>query len=211
MIKVTAHTGCEGTEANSLEAIARGAASGANAVEFDVRFLNGAPVLAHDKSEGELLSFAEALDEVKKYDGLELNIDLKEYSNLPEVQRIVEEKGMLDRVYFTGVFFRHVRLVRAFAPKIPYFVNNYPVISSHFKCLSRILAKRLKRRGALGININKKLFSPYVMDAIKEQGLLNSIWTVSDEAEMPAFVDMQPDNITSREPTKLLAVINGKR
>ena len=46
---VTAHTGCEGTKDNSLEAIEKGYLSGADIVEFDVHFnSNGEPVLAHD-------------------------------------------------------------------------------------------------------------------------------------------------------------------
>ena len=46
---ITAHTGCEGTADNSLEAIEKGYLSGADIVEFDVHFdSKGEPVLAHD-------------------------------------------------------------------------------------------------------------------------------------------------------------------
>ena len=46
---ITAHTGCLGTKANSLDSLRAALESGANAVEFDVRFqTDGTPVLSHD-------------------------------------------------------------------------------------------------------------------------------------------------------------------
>ena len=47
---VTAHTGCEDTADNSLEAISAGIAAGADIVEFDLRFdSEGKGILSHDE------------------------------------------------------------------------------------------------------------------------------------------------------------------
>ena len=57
----TAHTGCCGTEDNSLEAIKVGIEHGADIVEFDLNFLSdGTPVLAHDKPKGNEITLDEA-------------------------------------------------------------------------------------------------------------------------------------------------------
>ena len=46
---ITAHTGCLGTKLNSLDSLRAALESGANAVEFDIRFQSdGTPVLSHD-------------------------------------------------------------------------------------------------------------------------------------------------------------------
>ena len=43
---VTAHTGCEGADDNTLESISRGAVAGADIVEIDLHFLpDNTPVL----------------------------------------------------------------------------------------------------------------------------------------------------------------------
>ena len=73
---VTAHTGCEGTEDNSLEAICKGYESGADIVEFDLNFASdGTPVLAHDKAESDSVTLDEAFAVISELEGLYVNVD----------------------------------------------------------------------------------------------------------------------------------------
>ena len=87
---VTAHTGCEGTKDNSLEAIEKGYLSGADIVEFDVHFNSeGEPVLAHDYAADDSVKLKDAFELVAKCDGLRVNVDCKTVDNL---KAIIDDK-----------------------------------------------------------------------------------------------------------------------
>ena len=52
-VMYTAHTGCMGTKANSIQSIEAGYKNGASIVEFDLNYdKNGEPVLSHDEPKG---------------------------------------------------------------------------------------------------------------------------------------------------------------
>ena len=88
---ITAHTGCLGTKANSLDSLRAALESGANAVEFDVRFqTDGTPVLSHDAVQdyGKSPRLADAFALIAQKDGVQVNLDLKQTDHLPEIARL---------------------------------------------------------------------------------------------------------------------------
>ena len=101
---LTAHTGCEGTKDNSLDAITLGFGYGAQIVEFDLNFnSNGIAVLSHNEPKGNEPTLDEAFALVSGYKGLRVNVDVKNTLDLKQVTDLAEKHGILDRIFYTGL------------------------------------------------------------------------------------------------------------
>lgn len=205
---VTAHTGCLDTQMNTLESLRIALDSGAQTVEFDIRFLaDGTPVLGHNEEDkaADSATVSDALAMVAACPGITVNLDLKEFSPLEQLQAVVEQTGMMGRVFYTGVDADHIAAVRAATPEIPCYLN------ASFNALNRRSASHLEElvqlcldNGAVGINCNYQYNSERLVQLCRENGLLLSVWTVDDGDDMEIQLDLAPDNITTRRPDLLL-------
>lgn len=204
----TAHTGCMGTKDNSLESIAVGVECGAQIIEFDVQYYNGVPVLSHDAPKGNEITLKEAFLKIKEYENLRVNVDIKSVEYLSEVQKIAEETGMLDRIFFTGIFEENVEIVKSACPKIQYYLNVsvLPKRKQTKEYLMTIIEK-VKSCGAVGINFNKDNATAELVKAFHQNGLLVSIWTVNHKRTILRILSYGPDNITTRRPDKIKEVL----
>ena len=205
---VTAHTGCMGTEQNTLESLETALESGAQTVEFDIRFLDdGTPVLGHNEGDKSTDSpkVSDALAMVASYPGITVNLDLKEFTPLDRLQDEVEKAGMMGRVFYTGVDADHIEAVRQATPEIPCFLNVMmnPLTMRSAAYLEGIVRQCLNY-GAIGVNCNYLFNSETLEKLCHENGLLLSVWTVDDEGAMDDQLDLAPDNITTRHPDVLL-------
>ncbi len=206
---ITAHTGCEGTEDNSLEAIHKGREAGADTVEFDLRFdMSGKGILAHDEYENNPVSLEEALKAVSQYDTLRVNVDCKTTDNLKEVYRIGEKYGITDRLFYTGIEEKDVEAARTQTPEIPYFLN-YSVekLKKNDDDYISSLISLVKEKGAVGLNINHGQCSKKMVKMFRDEGLQVSVWTANDIFAMLKCISFAPDNITTRHPSALIKLI----
>lgn len=202
---ITAHTGCMGTKANSLDSIKNGVENGASVVEFDLYFTkDGEPVLSHDKPVGGEVTLDEAFEFISKYDGLKINVDIKTCNALEKVYPAAQKYGVENRIFYTGVKDEFVESVKKGSPEVTYFLN---VGVDKSKNTDReyllTLVEKVKNAGAVGINFNYKNASKKLVDIFHENGLLVSIWTVDNEYNMYKILSFAPDNITTRNPDKL--------
>lgn len=205
----TGHTGCMDTEDNSLESIDIAVKYGAQIVEFDLNFNSeNEPVLAHDDPKGGEVTLDEAFERVSKYDGLKVNVDVKNTQALEKVAPLAEKHGILDRIFYTGITENDVEVVRNYSPKVEYFLN-MDVLSpkKHTEEYLLSLVQKVKDCGAIGINFNKDNASKELVDTFHENGLLVSIWTVSNDKDIYRILSYAPDNITTRRPDKLQEVL----
>ncbi len=209
-VKYTAHTGCVGTPDNSLKSIETGVKYGADIVEFDIRFHNGEIVLSHDEPVGGEVTLEQAFLKVKEYDGLMVNVDVKSTEQLHIVQDTAIETGVLDRIFFTGIFENDIDTVKKECPLITYYLN-MEVLPKDKQTPEYLqgLVDKVKKCGAVGINFNKNNASKELVDAFHNAGLKVSIWTVSKEHEMYKVLSYCPDNITTRRPDKLQTILGG--
>ena len=200
----TAHTGCMGTEDNSLESIEVGVENGAQIVEFDVRYYKQNPVLAHDEPKGDEVTLKEAFLKVKEYENLKVNVDIKSTEYLQKVQIIAEETGVSDRIFFTGIEESDVDIVKKTCPDVQYYLN-VDVLSPRKQSEEYLLSlvEKIKSCGAVGINFNKVKATQELVDIFHENGLLVSIWTVNTGLKMRKILSFAPNNITTRKPDKL--------
>lgn len=208
---LTAHTGCEGTLDNSLEAIEKGAAT-ADIVEFDLSFTDsGEPVLAHDKAEKDSIALKDAFETAAKYKNLKVNVDCKSTDNLAIVPEIAEACGILDRIFYTGIEEKDVEAVRMQTPDIEYYLNADIIKSKkNDEDYIRSLVSLTKDSGAIGLNINFGGVSEKMVEIFHKEGLKISVWTVNKEKDMHKVLAFGCDNITTRQPTKLKGIINSK-
>ena len=207
---VTAHTGCEETEDNSLESIKKGYESGADIVEFDLAFTSdGEAVLSHDVPQENCVSLDEAFAIVAELPDLKVNVDCKSVANLKKVVELSKKHNIKDRIFYTGIREENVAAVTEQTPDIAYWLN-YDVDTEKNKDEEYLLSLSDKTRalGAVGININFNACTKELVEVFHREGLLVSIWTVNKTSDMIKVISFGVDNITSRNPSQLIRIIN---
>ena len=206
----TAHTGCCGTEDNSLDAIKVGVEQGADIVEFDLYFNNeNIAVLSHDEPKGNEITLDEAFKLVATYKDIKVNVDVKLCDdNLHVVYDLAEKYNITDRIFFTGINFEDIEIVKKECPTVPYYLN-YDVLKANKQTTDYLndLVKIVKDNGAVGINFNKDSATKELVDTFHNNGLLVSIWTVNEEKDMYKILYFAPDNITTRNPDVLKEIL----
>ncbi|MDR0624235.1 MAG: glycerophosphodiester phosphodiesterase [Treponema sp.] len=107
-LNITAHSGCDGTEQDSLDSIRAGIRNGADAVEVDIRCNSaGEIVLSHDRDESGAYrgcaSLAEAFDLVIRDGRIGINCDVKERETIPAILNLAGRMGLgPGRLILTG-------------------------------------------------------------------------------------------------------------
>ena len=206
---VTAHTGCEETEDNSLDSIRKGYESGANIVEFDLNFTSdGEAVLSHDEPHSGCVTLDEAFALIAEFSDLKVNVDCKSIANLKVVTELAQKHGISDRIFYTGIREEDVKAVREQTPNISYWLNfDVDVEKNTDEEYLLSLAKKTREVGAVGININYETCSKQLVDVFHREGLLVSIWTVNKKFDMVKTVPFCADNITTRNPSQLIEIV----
>lgn len=206
---VTAHTGCEGTEDNTLESMRAGAFAGADIIEIDLQFLpDGTPVLCHNEPNGKDYPTLDSAFALLKELEVRMNVDVKSVANIAVVKPLAEKHGVLDRIFFTGVEEEKVKAVKEGAPGVEYFLNTgVNKRKNTDKAYIESLIKKVKDCGAIGINMNHKGASKALVEAFREAGLLVSLWTANDKKTMIRCCYYEPDNITTRKPSELIELM----
>ncbi len=209
---ITAHTGCLGTQQNSLDSMKLGRGNGANIVEFDLRCdKNGDLVLSHDEPMGGEIPLNEAFSLLSSFENTKANVDIKMTDELEKVYPLAKEYNVADKIFYTGVKDEFVEPVKTKSPEIPYFLNvKVSKLKNKNKNYLLTLVEKVKNAGAIGINFNYKSASKELVDIFHENGLLVSIWTVDSEYNMYKILSFRPDNITTRHPDKLVKIIDQK-
>lgn len=206
---VTAHTGCHKTADNSLESIERAISSGADVTEFDLRFSSdGRGILAHDEGTENPVTLDEAFVLIATDSKIRVNVDCKTTDNLKEVYLLSEKYGITDRIFYTGIEEKDVEAVKEQTPEIAYYLNYSADIrkKSNEEYIKELISL-VKEKGAAGLNISFTQCSKKMVEMFRKEGLLVSVWTANNEAEMLMCLSMLPDNITTRYPETLLELI----
>lgn len=207
---ITCHTGALYTRMNTLNSVKRSVSWGADIVEFDVSFRpDGTPVIIHNSapSQNQGVLLEKALDEVVKSKTCKINLDIKSTKNLGAVDRLVKQKNLQKRVFYTGVFEEWIDEVKS-KSKIPFYINCNPTSEESIQdeYIERIISKA-KETGAIGINSNFRGVSEKMVSAVHNNGLLISLWTANKTPEMFIALELKPDNITTKNPHILKKLI----
>ncbi len=208
---VTAHTGCEKTKDNSLDAITLGFGYGADIVEFDLNFdKDGKPVLSHDApGDKKCVTLDEAFLLVSGYNNLKVNVDVKSTEDLKSVVLCAEKHGISDRIFFTGIEKDKVDIVKEQAPGVVYYLN-VAVDNGRKESPEYIdeLIEEIKATGACGINLRYTGCTELMVNEFHKNGLLVSVWTVNKKSAMKKMLSLGVDNITTRKIKDLKEMIS---
>lgn len=212
-LTVTAHTGCEGTEDNTLESIRAGASAGADIVEIDLNFMpDGTPVLCHNPPKSKSYPTLDSAFELLRELEVRMNVDVKSTVNIPEVKSLAQKHGVLDRIFFTGVEETDVEAVKNGAPGTSYYLNVSVSKSKNTdKTYIDSLVRKVKECGAIGINMKYVGCSDMLVEAFRKEGLLVSLWTANSKSVMVRCLCFRPDNITTRKPSELIELMDGAK
>lgn len=210
---VTARTGCQGSALNTLDSIKKGIESGADIIEFDLRFdENGEPVLSRDAQSKDAVHLKDALKDaltlISEHKNIKANINVKDTSNLALVSRYAEECGTIRQVFFTGISAKDVSAAERIYPMIPYYIN-YTVNTNGSNDMAYIshVIEIVENCGAIGINMNYKGASKELVESFHNEGLLVSLRTVNSKIKLCKVLRLSPNNITTEHPKRLLALL----
>ena len=200
-ITITAHTGCMDTEANSVESIIRGFEENADIVEIDLRFAeDGTPIMSHDSPTGGEIPAAEAFKVLAQHKDKKMNIDVKTTDGLEAIPALAEEYGVTEQIFFTGIDENMVEATKEKCPGIPYYINMSPEYPDE-------AVARIKELGGIGLNSHYSHINRAMVAACHEAGLLVSAWTCNGVDEIKRMINCGVDNITTRRPDRLFALL----
>ncbi len=206
---VTVQTGCKGSAPDILDSIKNGIESGADIIEFDLRFdKNGEPVLSNGTPNKDAVHLKDALTLISEHKNIKANIDVKETSNLALVSRYAEECGVLRQVFFTGISAKDVSAAERIYPAIPFYIN-YTVNTNGSNDMAYIshVIEIVENCGAIGINMNYKGASKELVESFHNEGLLVSLRNVNSKIKLCKALRLSPDNITTKHPERLLSLL----
>lgn len=212
---VTAHSGCEFTADNSMEFVNKCVEINAQVAEMDITHRkNGAIVMIHktlaENDEGVL--FEDAIKFISENsDTIKCNLDLKSFDEIGKVVDIIDKYDMRDRCFFTGIAEEQVKAVKAQGKGVPYYLNvKFPPSKKHNEKYLCEIIKKIQDSGAIGINCHYSLASKEMVKLFRDNGLLLSFWTANTARVMKKLLLLSPDNITTRFPLKIKALIEKK-
>ena len=207
---VTAHAGAFDTPDNSIAFVEKVIAENCDIIEIDVTFRpSGLPVMIHASApaETEGVPLEEALSRIAAHPAMRMNLDLKSTANLQALDALLQKYGLLNRAFYTGVSFDWAQKVRQDSA-VPYYINfSFSCREKRSPAAADAAAKRIKESGALGLNCHYDSVTPTAVRAVRENGLLVSLWTANTPRGMRKSIVLCPDNITTRHPDKLKDVL----
>ena len=196
---ITAHSGCEGTEDNSLAHILAAIASGAEMIEVDVRQApDGALYLSHDVPEdiGSRPALRTLFEQVSQAENMEMNLDVKTEGLIGPVMALAKEFGLERRIVFTGACNADRALANSLGAEM------WRSMWSGKQIPDGIEANRAD--GSPYLNVYYPMITEEYDRMLREAGGAFSAWTVNDEKNIRRFLEMGIGNITTRTPALAL-------
>ncbi|QDH20388.1 glycerophosphodiester phosphodiesterase [Saccharibacillus brassicae] len=231
---ITAHTGCMGYLAHSLESLCAALKLGVDVYEDDIRVtVDGVPVLAHDDevklsrgrrgslkeltleeleadSAAPILLLADVLSWIRTT-GKRMNLDIKTADALEPVSVLVKQMKMDDRVFLSGCEYDWAVRANRIGPYLRKLLN---VNVDSFRSLSYEDAvsqacEEARTAGCFGLNVPYQAVRPQLLAAARQQSLDVFAWTVAEADDMRRLAQWGVHSITTLDPAKLIAVREG--
>lgn len=241
MTVITAHSGCDGTDRDSIAAIEAGIALGADCVEIDVRpDESGALYLSHDARSGYkgAVRVEDALKRAAQA-GICINCDLKQPEALYPLLSAAADHGLgRGQLILSGSVSCDLLAADAsIARRAQIYLN----IEEMLKCLpagpaggysalpweqlrprygglleeyKEWLADNAVRFGAAAINMPFEGVEQRLVEFFRSRGAELSVWTVNAEEDIARFVKAGVKNITTlnvRTALRVRAAVTGER
>ncbi len=210
-MKVTAQTGCLGTEEDSFLSVKTGIGAGAQMVSINVAFTEkGIPVLAGslEKANNEAVELERIFEFVSDMEEISIIINLKEITNLPVVEKMVKDYSMQGRIFFSGITVHHVPYVVKKCPSVGIFLDIEPEkrkLKDPEYCIE--IAERAMSAGASGVKCEFDKTNAFLGDTLKTYGIILCVTGAETELDFYRALDRGATNIITKEPKMLLAIL----
>lgn len=210
-LTVTAQTGCLGTVENSYLSAKTGVNAGAQAISADISFSkDGTPVLAAKLEDAD--ENAVTLERIFQYladkEHVSMYLNIKQVTNLPAIEKLVEQYAMRKRVFFTGANKNQVPFLQSKAPSVRICLEIKPQkdkINDPLYCSE--LVETAMNLGVFGVHCDGKLAGKTLVETVKMYGLTFSVYGIEKEVDFYRLLDIGVDNITTKDPKTLITVI----
>ena len=202
---ITAHSGCEGTPDNSIEHIRTAIASGAEAFEVDIHYVNGELILTHDTPEGEskVPTLADAFALASAHPSICVNCDLKQDRIKDKVIALAKEYGMEDRILFTGSYYHEDEFPMMAETTADWWINMDNSTADEAYAVYAALNHEYRMFNINHNTINAEGF----VERVQAAGYHLSVWTVNDEELLRRIMSIPcVRSITTRQPRLALAL-----
>lgn len=207
---VTAHTGAYDMPDNSMEFIHKALEMHPAIIEIDIRCRpDGSIAMSHDsiKSNDEGEDVAEVFSLMKGTD-IRMNLDIKQTAALKGLYKLIRKYGLRRQVFMTGLGEPEVPVARVDCPRIKYYLNCSPDTSAiNDPAYQEELLAKLKETGSIGVNCNYKYANGTLCELLHRNGYLLSVWTVNDSEDAARMIGIGVDNITTRKPEVINALL----
>lgn len=190
---ITAHAGAEDTPANTLESMQTLLYIGADAVEVDVRRVEGTLILSHDTpAKGKTCAtLREVLALLKTVPHIKMNIDIKTPGLITDILTLARETGISDNLLMTGDVGQDDYEI-ILNNEIPLWLNHYLLPMREWPNP----VQGAEKLGFMIVNIDKRMLT----DNMLRQADRISVWTVNDEETLRRLLSAGVKNITTRKP-----------
>ncbi|MEY8351925.1 glycerophosphodiester phosphodiesterase [Lachnospiraceae bacterium 54-53] len=211
---ITAHSGCDGTQDNSLEFIEYALSAGADCLEVDVRRNQAGDLfLAHDETGEERVKLCEAFALVKSFPEKKINCDLKMKDLEIPVYRLAREfKAECQLIYSGEVSIKLLREKDKEFPEAEIYLNVenlFPEVyceapGAHGQEKLKDMLAQAKGCPISCINMEYHLFTDEIIDLLALIKLRGSAWTVDEPEEARRLMEKDIFNITTRNLKKAM-------
>lgn len=219
---ITAHSGCDRTEDNSLEFIRYALGLAVDAFEVDVRKNSrGELILSHDETQEDAVLLAEAFALLKSHPEKKINCDLKQRCIEDDVVALAREYGVENQLIFTGdVNPELFRKGNVKYPQVLWFANPdcfQPDFESWQQSgitpeqeLARLeeLLEQMLGYQAAGLNWYYGT-AERIWEKAKMLGIGISVWTVNEPELQKRWLARKAENITTRCVCQMIALRDG--
>lgn len=204
---ITAHSGSDNTPDNSLEFVSYALKTSADALEIDVRKLNGKLVISHDEASDNLPTLQDAFSLVIQHPSMKVNCDLKESNLELEVCQLAASNHLEKRLILTGTVnadlfpmheFPDVQVYLNIELYVPNLYLNYREIPDFELKAAEEILKVCHRSKINTVNINQVIVTRRFIEILKKEGVGISAWTVDIPLEMDWFFSKGVTNMTTR-------------
>ena len=200
---------------NTLESFDAALDIGVDMIEFDVRVQRGGLLLAHTKLHGVLLpcpTLDRALDHLssRRFDGVELNLDLKDTACVEPTLAALERFGLKERALLSSQCVAIVDRVRTLDPSVPTAISVGGRVS---RAVQRWGAWRgrvldaLHRRRFDALMAYHALIDAALVEATHERGADLYAWTVDDPSRIRSLTELGVRGITTNDPRLFAASV----
>lgn len=216
---ITAHSGCDHTQDNSLDFIRYALSLSVDAFEVDVRKnVRGELILSHDETDEIAPLLSEAFEMLREHPEKKINCDLKQNHIESDVVFLAKQYGVDHQLIFTGSVDPELFKKRnAVFPQVVWY-SNISTLLPNFGAWQRTgvtdaqitqrleqLLLQMKDYETAGLNWHYT-DAERVWKKARELGVGISVWTVNDREQQEIWLARKAENITSRHITQLIAL-----